>query len=84
MVEPAAVDKKFRKAWMPFFCTVDKGVADLDSFRAVAGGLTPFLAEVSLPSVSSDVLCETAPKKPAWMVADGGNSRPCLLPGLIG
>ena len=56
---------------MPFFCRVDKGTADLDSFRAVAGGLTPFLAEVSLPSVSSDVLRETTPKKPTAGGLDG-------------
>ena len=49
LVAPGAIDEQFGKAWLPFFCRGDTGRADLDSFKAVAEGLTPHLDEVGLP-----------------------------------
>ena len=42
---------------------MEKGHADLDSFRAVAEELTPLLGEVQLPRLSGDMLYEVVQKK---------------------
>ena len=56
LVEPHAIDEHFRKAWMPFLCRGARESADLDTFRAVAGDLTPLLDEVSFLPLSGDML----------------------------
>ena len=63
LVELAAIDEQFRKAWMPFFCSNAKRKADLNVFRDAAGGLTPLLDEVKLPPLSGDMLYEAVQKK---------------------
>ena len=69
LVEPAAIDGQFTKAWMPFFCSGARGGADLDSFRAVAD-------EVQLLPLSGDMLHEAVQKKkPAAGSLDGWGWR---------
>ena len=76
LVEPAAIDGQFAKAWMPFSCSGARGGADLDSFRAVAEELTPLLDEVQLLPLSGDMLHEAVQKKkPAAGSLDGWGWR---------
>ena len=63
LVEPHAIDEQFSKAWMPFFCRGDKEIADLDTCRAVAEGLTPLMVEVQTPPLSRDMLYDDVQKK---------------------
>ena len=41
--DPALIDEKFRKAWLPFFFRADRGVADPSVFDAEVGCWLPTL-----------------------------------------
>ena len=69
LVEPHAIDKQLRRAWIPFFCRGDMGNADLDAFREVAEGLTPLLPEVRLPPLTGDMLYDVGREFKALPVA---------------
>ena len=32
LADPGLIDEEFRKGWLPFFCSADRGIANLDTF----------------------------------------------------
>ena len=76
LLEPHAIDERFRRAWMPFFCRGDRGNADLDAFRAVAEELAPLLDVVQLPPLTGEMLYDVVQaKKPTAGSLDGWGWR---------
>ena len=48
--DPDRIDEQFRNAWLPFFCRVGRGAADLSVFDQEVGGWLPRLGEFEFTS----------------------------------
>ena len=60
------IDEQFRKAWLPFFCTADRGVADTSVFNAEVGGWLPPLSEVEFPPLVEQDLFDVVQKRSGY------------------
>ena len=62
MSDPDVIDEQFRRAWLPFFCKADRGVADSSVFDAEVGGWLPTLSEVEFPPLVGQDLYDVVPR----------------------
>ena len=67
--DPARIDEEFRKAWLPYFCRSGQRETSLDEFNVESGEWLPHLEEVSLPTLTGDMLFEVVKKKSATALA---------------
>ena len=65
LADSAKTDEEFRKAWLPYFCRSGQRETSLDEFNVESGGWLPHLEEVSLPTLTGDMLFEVVKRKSA-------------------
>ena len=63
--DPARIDEKFRKAWLPYFCRSGQRETSLDEFNEEVDGWLPLLPEVHLPRLTGQVLADAVFHKSA-------------------
>ena len=74
--DPDRIDEQFRKAWLPFFCRVGRGVADLSVFDREVGGWLPRLGEFDCPPLlGSDLYYVVQHKRASASGLDGWGWR---------
>ena len=56
--DPDKIDEEFRKAWLPYFCRSGQREASLEEFDEEVEGWLPLLPEVSLPSLTGQMLAD--------------------------
>ena len=65
LADPARIDEKFRKAWLPYFCRSGQRETSLEEFTHEVEGWLPFLPEVALPRLTWEMLAEVVHRKGA-------------------
>ena len=60
---PARIDEKFRKAWLPYFCCSWQRETSLDEFSFEVEGWLPLLPEVHLPRLTGQMLADVVQRK---------------------
>ena len=63
--DPDRIDEEFRKAWLPYFCRSGQREASLEEFDFEVEGWLPLLPEVSLPSLTGQMLADVVRGKGA-------------------
>ena len=63
LADPARIDEKFRKAWLPYFCFSGQSDTSLEEFNFEVEGWLPHLPEVELPQLAGQVLTDVVQRK---------------------
>ena len=63
--DPDRIDEEFRKAWLPYFCRSGQREASLEEFDGEVEGWLLLLPEVSLPSLTGQMLADVVRGKGA-------------------
>ena len=74
--DPDRIEEQFRNAWLPFFCRVDRGAADLSVFDREVGGWVRRLSEFDFPPLlGSDLYYGVQHKRASASGLDGWGWR---------
>ena len=65
LADPARIDEKFRKAWLPYFCRSEQRDTNLEEFDREVDGWLPLLPEVHLPRLTGQMLADVVQRKGA-------------------
>ena len=63
LADPARIDEKFRKAWLPYFCFSGQRDTSLEEFDREVHGWLPHLPEVEFPQLAGQVLADVVQRK---------------------
>ena len=61
--DPARIDEKFRKAWLPHFCRSGQRETGLQEFDREVEGWLPLLPEIHLPRLTGQMLADVLQRK---------------------